>query len=187
MLFNMASLAGGGSIKAAEIAFNGEPSFALIRPPGHHASPDSCWGFCYFNNMGIALEKLREEGKIDSAYVLDFDLHTGDGNINSISGKPGIKILNPTAGDREEYLDEVASDLENSKKCDIIGVSAGFDEHIEDWGGKLTTSDYKELGSMVKEFSDKKCEGRRFALLEGGYNHSVLGENVASFVEGFRD
>jgi len=52
------------AIRAAETAFEGEPAFGLIRPPGHHASPHSCWGFCYFNNIAIALKKLMAEGKI---------------------------------------------------------------------------------------------------------------------------
>lgn len=187
LLFRLALLAAGGATKAAEIAYNGEPSFAVIRPPGHHASPDSSWGFCYFNNMGIALEKLRNEGKIESAYILDFDLHMGDGNINSVGNKPGIHILNPSSKGREDYLNEISEDFERVKNFDIIGVSAGFDEHVEDWGGKLTTSDYEEIGKMVKDFSEEKCNGRRFAILEGGYNHMVLGKNVASFVKGFRN
>lgn len=39
--YNMALLAAGGAIMAAEIGFSGEPTFAVIRPPGHHASRDS--------------------------------------------------------------------------------------------------------------------------------------------------
>ena len=77
LLFDLASLAAGGAILSAEEAFNGNPIFAVIRPPGHHASADSCWGFCYFNNISISLLKLYSEGKIKSAFVLDFDLHTG--------------------------------------------------------------------------------------------------------------
>ena len=84
LLFELAALAAGGAILAAETAFNGEPSFAVIRPPGHHASADSCWGFCYFNNISISLLKLFSEGKINSAFVLDFDLHTGEGYIANI-------------------------------------------------------------------------------------------------------
>jgi len=52
-LFKMASLAAGGAILASEIAFKGEPAFACIRPPGHHASRDSSWGYCAFCNMGL--------------------------------------------------------------------------------------------------------------------------------------
>ena len=58
LLYEIASLAVGGAIKASEIALTGEPAFGLIRPPGHHASPNSSWGFCYFNNIAISIEKL---------------------------------------------------------------------------------------------------------------------------------
>lgn len=78
-LYYIASLAAGGAIKTAEIVYNNkEAAFGVIRPPGHHASTDSCWGFCFFNNMSIALLKLMAENKIESAFILDFDLHTGD-------------------------------------------------------------------------------------------------------------
>ncbi|MFX0071660.1 MAG: hypothetical protein ACFFAO_11270 [Candidatus Hermodarchaeota archaeon] len=77
LLYELSSLAAGGAILAAEEAYNGNPTFAVIRPPGHHASADSCWGFCYFNNISISLLKLYSEKKIKSAFVLDFDLHTG--------------------------------------------------------------------------------------------------------------
>ena len=52
---------------AAETALAGEPAFGLIRPPGHHASSDHCWGFCFFNNIAVALAKLRAEKKIAKA------------------------------------------------------------------------------------------------------------------------
>ena len=61
LLFELSSLAAGGSILAAEEGYDGNPTFAVIRPPGHHASTDSCWGFCYFNNMSISLPKLLSE------------------------------------------------------------------------------------------------------------------------------
>ncbi|KXB08395.1 acetylpolyamine aminohydrolase [candidate division MSBL1 archaeon SCGC-AAA382M17] len=186
-LFEIASLSAGGAIEAGKIAYDKEPSFGLIRPPGHHAPPNSSWGFCYFNNMAIALEKLKEEGKIEGAYILDFDLHTGDGNINALGGNQKMEILNPRLEDREAYLEEISNNLEEADQYDIIGVSAGFDEHVDDWGGKLTTSDYREIGYMVKKFSEEKCKGRRFAILEGGYNQDVLGMNASSFVKGFID
>ena len=58
ILFEQASMAAGGAILAAEEAFDGNPSFAVIRPPGHHASADSAWGFCFFNNISVCLLKL---------------------------------------------------------------------------------------------------------------------------------
>lgn len=60
-----------------------------------------------------------------------------------------------------------------------------IDHGIEDWGGLLSTEDYRELGRMMKQTAERLCQGRRFAILEGGYNHAVLGRNVNSFCEGF--
>ncbi len=186
-LYDMARLSAGGAIKSAEIACDEEPAFAVIRPPGHHASPNSYWGFCYFNNMALSIENLRAKTKIRTAFIIDFDLHTGDGNLNCLGSSPGITIINPPSVEGKKYLDNVKTRLNEKGSFDILGVSAGFDEHKDDWGGNLRTGDYRELGKILKIFSDKKCDGRRFALLEGGYNHDVLGKNVAAFVNGFSD
>jgi acetoin utilization deacetylase AcuC-like enzyme len=47
----------------------------------------------------------------------------------------------------------------------------------------LTTEDYREMGRLVREASLKNGGGC-FAILEGGYNHQVLGDNVLAFIEG---
>lgn len=98
-VYDMAALAAGGAVRAAQIGLT-EPCFAVIRPPGHHASSSSAWGFCYFNNMAIALEKLKIEGKIDKVFILDFDLHFGDGNVNILGGKEYVTIFNPESQNR---------------------------------------------------------------------------------------
>jgi acetoin utilization deacetylase AcuC-like enzyme len=181
--YEVALLAAGGAIKAAELAMGGEPAFGLIRPPGHHASPDSCWGFCFFNNMAISIAKLRKEGKINRAVILDFDLHFGDGTENFFSRVPEVVYHHPEDRNRQEFVDGIARFLEE-QRADIIAVSAGFDRGVEDWGGLLTTEDYQTIGKLVKEFSLKACQGRRYGVLEGGYNHSVLGQNVRAFLDG---
>ena len=189
LLFELASLAAGASILAAEEAFNGNPSFAVIRPPGHHASSDSAWGFCFFNNVSISLLKLFSEKKIKSAFVLDFDLHDGDGNIGILMNRNDgfrVEILNPMSSPPKYYLKAVKDYMEDLKEIDIITASAGFDQGIEDWGNLLSPKDYTELGSIMKEYSEKLCNGRRYALLEGGYNHDVLGKNVDAFCQGFK-
>ncbi|MHA1794111.1 MAG: histone deacetylase family protein [Promethearchaeota archaeon] len=183
-LFEIASLAAGGAIMAAKTATTGEPAFAAIRPPGHHASRDSAWGFCFFNNIAIAILKLIADGNIHSAFILDFDLHTGDGNINILSNNANIRIFNPDASSRKEYLEIVENRLNSEHEYDIIAVSAGFDQYIQDWGGLLKTSDFKALGRLVKAFSIDKCKGRRFAILEGGYNYGDLGKNMMAFCDG---
>jgi len=186
-VYEVGILAAGGAILAAERAFEGEPSFGLIRPPGHHASPHSCWGFCYFNNIAIAIKKLMSEEKIKSVLILDFDLHFGDGTSNTFSGFKSVSYFHPDGTSREEFLEEVKQCLQTERPYDMIAVSAGFDRHEDDWGGLLKTEDYLTIGKWCKEASLERCQGRRFGVLEGGYNHSVLGKNVKSFLQGLKD
>jgi acetoin utilization deacetylase AcuC-like enzyme len=182
-LYPIAALAAGGAIQAATLGL-AEPAFALIRPPGHHASSGSCWGFCYFNNMAVALEHLKRTRKIKRAYVLDIDLHFGDGTVNILGGKDWVKVYNVEANDREAYLEEVKKEMDQCD-VDLIGISAGFDNHERDWGGTLRTDDYSEIGRMVLGAA-KRSGGGCFGILEGGYNHTVLGHNVLALIEGLR-
>ena len=178
----MAALAAGGAIQAATLGLE-EPCMGVIRPPGHHASADSAWGFCYFNNMAVALKYLKDQGKIKTAYVLDIDLHFGDGNVNILSDKEWVTVHNVEAGEpgilpRVKWRDEMVR-----CEADIIGISAGFDNHEEDWGNTLKTEDYTEIGRLVK-VAAQRHGGGCFALLEGGYNHDILGYNVMALIEG---
>ncbi len=180
-LHEIATLAAGGAIQAATIGLT-EPCFGLIRPPGHHASANSSWGFCYYNNMAVAIEHLKRSGMISSAYVLDIDLHFGDGTVNILGKKDYVKIHNLGTEDRNAYLREVQDEMENCT-ADIIGISAGFDNHQQDWGGVLATEDYHEIGRLVRQAS-RRNNGGCFAILEGGYNHRVLGHNVLALLQG---
>ena len=180
-LYHVAALAAGGAIQAATIGLT-EPAFGLIRPPGHHASQENSWGFCFFNNMAVALTRLMNSDLIKTAAVLDFDLHFGDGNVNLLAEDGVVELLNPKSANRKVYLNEVEAFL-NRCNVDIIGVSAGFDNHEKDWGGLLTTEDYTTMGQMVKEAAKRTGAGY-FGILEGGYNHYVLGDNVLAFLEG---
>ncbi|HMA66813.1 MAG TPA: histone deacetylase family protein [Desulfosalsimonadaceae bacterium] len=180
-LYDIAALAAGASIQAARIGLS-EPAFGLVRPPGHHASADASWGFCFFNNMAVALLALKAEGLVNSAFVLDIDLHYGDGTVNILGGADWVDIVNPAKNSRSAYLDSVERTLA-SVDADIIGISAGFDNHQQDWGGLLATEDYHRIASMVQQRAAKNGGGC-FALLEGGYNHLVLGQNVAALLKG---
>lgn len=180
-VFEIAALAAGGALQAAESGLQA-PAFALIRPPGHHASADSCWGFCYFNNMAVALARLKQERRIDRALILDFDLHYGDGNVNILGDMSWVTIVNPETSSADRYLELSALALQE-EGIDIIGVSAGFDNHLDDWVGLLSTDDYRELGRMVRQAAARN-QGGCFGILEGGYNHDVLGRNVRAFIRG---
>jgi acetoin utilization deacetylase AcuC-like enzyme len=75
--FEVASYAAGGSIQATEQTFLGEHSFALVRPPGHHAEPDRAMGFCIFNNAAVAAAKALDT--VERVVIVDWDLHHGNG------------------------------------------------------------------------------------------------------------
>jgi acetoin utilization deacetylase AcuC-like enzyme len=184
LLFQVASLAVGGAIQAAQTAYEGIPSFGLIRPPGHHASPGSHWGFCFFNNMAIAVERLLSEGKLRRVLILDIDLHFGDGTYNCFQGRGDVVVANVQEEERNSFLAKVAEVLESTLPYDLIAVSAGFDRYRLDWGGTLEMNDYRTIGEMVTEKAATACSGRRFAVLEGGYYLPDLGENVRCLVEG---
>ncbi len=180
-LYDIAALAAGGAVQAAEFGLK-EPCFGLIRPPGHHASRGSYWGFCYFNNMAIAIHSLKSRGLIDTAFILDFDLHDGDGTVNILDPKDYVTVYNAEEYDIDAYRLGIKEALEDTD-ADIIGISAGFDNHEDDWGGLLKTSDYELFGRQAKEAADRNKAGL-FAILEGGYNHGVLGENTVALLHG---
>ena len=180
-LHSMALLAAGGAITASEFAMQGEPAFGLIRPPGHHASPGDCWGFCWYNNVAVAVERLRRAGRIASAFILDFDLHFGDGTNNFFRDIAEVTYFSSGS------LREISTVLKGVGECDLVAVSAGFDRHVEDWGGMLSTDNYRSIGGMVSSMAQRLCPGRVFAVLEGGYNAEVLGDNILAFLQGLEN
>jgi acetoin utilization deacetylase AcuC-like enzyme len=180
-LYEIAALAAGGAVQAAQIGLS-EPCFGLIRPPGHHASAASAWGFCCFNNMAVALDALRRQKMVESACVLDIDLHFGDGTVNILGKRNWATVINIDVHRRKQYLREVAGAMKNCR-ADLIGISAGFDNHTADWGGLLCTEDYEQIGYQVRSAANRNGGGC-FAIMEGGYNHEVLGQNVMALIQG---
>ena len=132
--------------------------------------------------MAVALETLREQNKIESACELDSDLHFGDGTANILGNRNWVTVINVEAHSRSHYLREEEKTMKNCR-ADLIGISAGFDNHVEDWGGLLHNEDYEEIGRRVRSAAVRNGEGC-FAILEGGYNHKMLGENVLAVMQG---
>ncbi|MGB9607369.1 MAG: histone deacetylase [bacterium] len=89
--FEIAALAVGGAIKAFELAIReGGFSFALIRPPGHHASQDMGAGFCIFNNIACAVKYAQEMLGIKKVLIVDWDLHHGNGTQDIFYDDPDV-------------------------------------------------------------------------------------------------
>ncbi|MCL4543971.1 MAG: histone deacetylase [Chloroflexi bacterium] len=77
--YEIALLAAGAAIEVTKAALDGEPAFAAVRPPGHHATPQHSMGFCLFNNVAIAARWALETAGLDRILIVDFDLHHGNG------------------------------------------------------------------------------------------------------------
>jgi acetoin utilization deacetylase AcuC-like enzyme len=199
---------------AVAVASSEHGDFALVRPPGHHAFPDRSGGFCIFNNMAIAAERLTKEGK--KVFILDIDGHLGDGterffyercdvfyaSLHQEGSFPGggrhtdigygsglgftVNLpIPPGSGD-----DIFTKGLErilmiaDQFQPDFVGVSAGFDGHNSD---KLL---FLNLSAAVFHLVGNKLCGRYpnlFAVLEGGYNPEAVkncAENLVAGVNG---
>lgn len=81
LTYKAALKASGACSKASDIAFSGEKVFALVRPPGHHATTGRAMGFCIFNNIAVAAERAIELGA-RRVLIVDFDVHHGNGTQN---------------------------------------------------------------------------------------------------------
>jgi acetoin utilization deacetylase AcuC-like enzyme len=79
--YDTAKLAVGGVLNAVDKVMDGEVdnAFALVRPPGHHASVNHAAGFCIFNNVAIAARYAISRHKLSRILIADWDLHHGDG------------------------------------------------------------------------------------------------------------
>ncbi len=78
--YKAALYAVGGLIRATEVVMNeGGSAYALVRPPGHHATASRAMGFCLFNNVAIATRYVLSRFSLDRVAIIDFDIHHGNG------------------------------------------------------------------------------------------------------------
>ena len=196
-LFFYATLSAGGAIKAQEIN-----SLSIMRPPGHHAGKNFLGGFCYFNNLAIAVEKSNLK-----TLIVDFDAHHGNGTEDIFLGRDDITYLSlhrspgfpgtgqesrknainhpvsATVGD-EKYLGLLKEELAKLKAggFEQLALSAGFDGHKNDPLASvgLTTSAFREIGILLRDLDIPA-----FGVLEGGYVGEDLGRNIDAFLKGF--
>jgi acetoin utilization deacetylase AcuC-like enzyme len=179
--YAVARRAAGGAVRAARIALE-RPSFALIRPPGHHAGRDFNGGFCFFNNIATAIKKLLNDGTIKNALIVDIDLHYGNGTYDIVGNDRRITFRNIDAATREEFFVELDDVAGQAPSFDIVGCSVGFDTYIKDWGNLLLTEDFRRIGATLAS-----ANRHFFSVLEGGYYIPDLGLNARAYLEGIRE
>lgn len=202
-IYDYARLSAGSAIKAAELSLSDEASFSLMRPPGHHATKSQLGGFCYFNNIAVAVARFLD--RMERVAIIDFDVHFGNGTADIFDGNknilyvslhqsplyPGTGLdstencrnypLKPWTGEKEylQTFETALGDVEDFNPK-YIAISAGFDACDKETIAqlKLKETTYRRIGEMIAEL-----ERPSFAVLEGGYAN--LAACVVEFLRGW--
>lgn len=207
-IYDHALRSAGGAMEAAGSALGGETGFSLMRPPGHHATSSRAMGFCYFNNIAVAIAERRDTHPEMRAAILDIDCHHGNGTEEIFQNRDSVlfislhqsplypgtglssngNIINvplPPFTKEAEYLvalDKACETIEAFKPS-LLGVSAGFDTFRED---PLTQLDlevmtYGKIGHRIAQLHTPL-----FIVMEGGYSRQ-LPQCVEAFIRGILD
>jgi len=205
--YEAALLAAGCAIEAARTG-----GFALVRPPGHHATPVASFGFCLLNNIAIAARALQASGDASRVAIVDFDVHHGNGtqdifwNDDTVfyaslhqerifpgSGGPyeqaATTVNVPLSAGADDALWLEGFDRHIGPKIgkfepEVVLVSAGFDAHEDE---DIYLVDMRVTDDGFRELA-RRCRAlapRVAAVLEGGYNVQTLPHLVAAALDGF--
>jgi acetoin utilization deacetylase AcuC-like enzyme len=90
--FDVAMLAAGAAITAVDrvMVEDGGRSFAIMRPPGHHATESRSMGFCLFNNAAIAARYAQARYGVEKVLIVDWDVHHGNGTQDIFWTDPSV-------------------------------------------------------------------------------------------------
>src|SRR5579884_2460411 len=93
--FEAALYAAGGSMNAVSAVMQGEVrnAYALLRPPGHHATRNRAMGFCIFNNTVIAAHHARNAYGLERVMIVDWDVHHGNGTQDAFYADPHVLFV----------------------------------------------------------------------------------------------
>jgi acetoin utilization deacetylase AcuC-like enzyme len=87
-----ARIAAGGAVRAVEAVVSDGlgAAFAVVRPPGHHATATQAMGFCLYNNVAVAVQHARAVLGIARAAIVDIDVHHGNGSEATFWNDPAV-------------------------------------------------------------------------------------------------
>jgi acetoin utilization deacetylase AcuC-like enzyme len=87
-----ARISAGGAVAAVDAVVTGEcdAAFAVLRPPGHHATASRAMGFCLYNNVAVAIERVRAERGVGRMAIVDIDVHHGNGSQDMYWNDAGV-------------------------------------------------------------------------------------------------
>lgn len=208
--YEVACYAAGAAIKAAK-----QNDFALVRPPGHHATQGKAMGFCLFNSIAIACKWLNERGK--KVLLLDIDSHHGNGSqdifyntdkvlyvsLHQHPAYPGTGWVNETGEGKGKYYNVnipvppyTSDDIFISALSGIIPVIK--EQYKPDAvavsagfdGHKNDPLLQLNLTANSYYWAGKLLSGNFsniFACLEGGYNVDALPRCVSAFLMGINN
>jgi acetoin utilization deacetylase AcuC-like enzyme len=182
-------------------------TYALCRPPGHHAGPAWFAGYCYLNTAAAAAQTLRQAG-VSPVGILDIDLHypngtaaiverMGDASLHSLHAFPVTNIAAgsvdpsndrevavefPGVPREEDYLDALARSLEElCEDSAALVVSLGYDIIAGDPHGswEFEPRIFTEIGRLLAACGKPVC-----VIQEGGYALDSLAECSEAFATG---
>ncbi len=188
----------------------GEPAFALVRPPGHHAVQQIGMGFCIFSNAAIAAHYALKQPSLNRVAILDWDVHHGNGTQAIIETHPQIaycslhqfpcypgtgsvgetgshnNVLNlplppdSTFADYKPQFEQKAIPFLRDFQPDLLLISAGYDANHTDPLANMSLHP-QDFGF----FTDCCLQITRQIVfgLEGGYDLNALGQSVVATVE----
>jgi acetoin utilization deacetylase AcuC-like enzyme len=196
------------AITAAErLAGGARFTYAVCRPPGHHAGPDFLGGYCYLNNAAAAARTLQDRG-LRPVGILDLDLHYPNGTavlvermqgatLHSLHAAPVTNVAADTvlpqaegervvafadSPDADSYLEEVAASIEQlGADAAALVVSLGYDTVAGDPHGCWDFSPriFAAVGGLLAGSGLPVC-----VIQEGGYALPVLAECSDAFAGG---
>ncbi len=102
-LFPSVCLTSGGCLAAARQALRDGASAALVSG-FHHACEDHGEGFCTFNGLVVTLDALVASGDLETAAILDMDLHYGNGTAQLVAERPHLFALSIYGNDYWENV-----------------------------------------------------------------------------------